>query len=79
MTDDAASNYLRDLGDLLKQAARAAREESRRPLPVNDQFALGRLSAFHEVISLMQQQASAFGLDLHSLSLDDIDPDRDLL
>ena len=79
MTDDAASNYLRDLGDLLKQAAFAAREESRHSGQVNDQFALGRLSAFHEVVSLMQQQASVFELDLRSLSLEDVDPDRDLL
>jgi hypothetical protein len=79
MSEDAASNYLRDPGDLLKQAALRAREDSRRSGQSNDQFALGRLSAFHEVVSLMQQQASAFDLDLRSLSLEDVDPDRDLL
>jgi hypothetical protein len=42
-------------------------------------FAMGRLMAFHEVISLMQQQANAFGIGLAQLGLDDIRPERDLL
>jgi hypothetical protein len=80
MTDDTAANYLRDLGDLIKRAAlnaRAARDGSTGELDI--QFNLGRLTAFHEVVSLMQQQAVAFDLDVADLSLDDIDPERDLL
>ncbi|WP_214467820.1 hypothetical protein [Microbacterium flavescens] len=42
-------------------------------------FEAGRLFAYVEVISLMQQQAVAFGIDLTELGLDDIDPERDLL
>lgn len=40
---------------------------------------LGRLMAYHEVISLMQQQARAFGVPLENLNLNDIDPERGLL
>ena len=80
--DDAnektAGHYLLDLGTLLKEQAAAARRNSKTDGPT-DSFALGRLTAYHEVISLMQQQALAFGLPLESLSLHDIDPDRDLV
>jgi hypothetical protein len=34
---------------------------------------------FHRIISLMQQQALAFGIDLKALQLDEIKPDRDLV
>ena len=42
-------------------------------------LAIAALMAFHEVVSLMQQQAASFGLDLADVALDDIDPERDLL
>ena len=80
MTDDTAANYLRDLVDLVKRAAldaRAERDGSAGELDM--QFCLGRLMAFHEVISVMQQQAVAYGMKLSDLSLEDIDPERDLL
>jgi len=35
--------------------------------------------AMHEVISLMQQQANAFGLDVKDIGLDGISPERDLV
>ena len=35
--------------------------------------------AFHEVVSLMQQQAVAFGMTLNELELTDLDPELDLL
>jgi hypothetical protein len=42
-------------------------------------YSLGYLMAYHEVISLLQQQAVAFGISLESLGLHDIDPENDLL
>lgn len=71
--------YLRDLGVLLKEKALEAKEESRTAPEDERAFALGRLMAFHEVISLMQQQAQAFGIALEELGLDDIQPEKDLL
>jgi len=77
---DTTANYLLDLGTLLKEAARKAKTEARAAAGTDGHgFALGRASAYHEVISLMQQQAAAFQLPLRVLSLADIDPDRDLL
>jgi hypothetical protein len=72
-----AEYYLLDLGLLLKEQARAARIESDKSR--RDDFARGRLIAYHEVISIMQQQAVAFDLPLEQVNLHDIDPERDLL
>jgi len=77
---DSASFYLRDLGELLKQAALEAKAQ--RDLAgqsASAAFENGRLMAYFEIVSLMRQQAVAFDIPLNELSLDDIDPDRDLL
>ena len=73
-------NYLYDVGDLLKTRALEAREERSRTLFDSPEYHLesGRLIAFYEVISLLQQEAEGFGIALRELRLDDIDPDRDL-
>ncbi len=41
-------------------------------------FKDGRVFAFYEVISIMQNRAEGFGIPLSDLRLDDIVPDRDL-
>ena len=75
-----ASNYLHDLGELLAEMATRAKDEYQAGRSSEEaSYLLGRLTAMHEVISLMQQQAMAFGLPLQELSLEGIDPDRDLL
>lgn len=80
MSHDASANYLRDLGDLLKRAALNVREQRDSASREDDRtFEAGRLTAYYEVISLMQQQAEAFGIELDQVQLDDIEPDRDLL
>ena len=80
MDYDQCTGYLRDLGLMIKELAIEARKakESDGPSP-RDGFNLGRLMAFHEVVSLMQQQASAFGVSFEEIGLDDISPERDLL
>ena len=77
INEKTAQHYLLDLGTFLKEQAVAARRNSKSNGPT-DRFALGRLTAYHEIISLMQQQALAFGLSVVNLSLHDIDPERDL-
>ena len=72
--------YLFDLGFNIKERAVDARRERDR-LPQGSaerEFQSGRLLAFNEVISIMQQQAEGFDIPLAELRLDDIDPDRDL-
>lgn len=80
MSQNTLGNYLADLGFLLKQAALEAKthaaEEAGEP---GHQFALGRAHGYYEVLSLMHQQAKAFGVDAKHLSFGGFDPDRDLL
>lgn len=80
MSDERSASYLRDLGDLLKRAALSARAQQDDPSDTHDRaFERGRVTAYYEVVSLMQQQAVVFGVGLDELALDDIDPERDLL
>jgi hypothetical protein len=72
-------HYTLDLARLLKEQAREAKHDSESSADSDKSFAAGRLIAYHEVISLMQQQAETFGLKLSALGLDDIDPDTDLV
>lgn len=72
-------HYLRDLIVILKEKALAARQD-RHTAGANDVgYAIGRLMVFHEVISLLQQQAIAFGIPPEELGLADIEPERDLV
>jgi len=63
-----AENYLADLG---KEVLALAQEGP--PETTNDGFQKGRQMAFYEVLSLMRQQANAFGLDDEALGLKDVD------
>ncbi len=73
-------NYLLDLGQLVKEYALEAVEErlKHKDQPTQD-FYDGYILGFHRIVSLMQQQAQAFGIDLKDLRLDGIEPDRDLV
>lgn len=75
-----SENYLRDFGSLLKGLALATRRarDAARGTP-DESYETGRLMALHEVVSLMQQQATAFGIPLDAVSLNDINPERDLV
>lgn len=73
------SNYVHDLGGLIKEKALEVRRRVNDVSGSGRSFELGRLSAYHDVVSLMQQQAVAFGLNLEDLSLDDIEPETDLV
>jgi hypothetical protein len=70
-------NYVRALGLEVRRQAEAARSEAR--ANPNDSFLQGQAQALYTVVSLMQQQALAFGLPLRDLALDGLDADRDLL
>ncbi len=80
MNADSYRQYLRDLGSLISDKAREAKQLKEKSAGTDDfEFNLGRLMAFHEVVSLMQQQAEAFGLPLDELGLAGLSPDTDLL
>ncbi len=71
--------YLVATNELLLDFAREAKAQAdaTRGSEVGN-FKAGYLMGFHRVVSLMQQQAAAFGLELDELGLADIDPNRDL-
>ena len=73
-------HYLRDLGEIAKTRALEAKDErARKPAGSADyHFQCGRLLAFNEIISILQQQAEGFDINLDDLNLGDINPDRDL-
>jgi len=77
---DRHKDYLFDLGFLIKERALGARcQRDGSPRGSREyEFNSGRVLAFNEVISIMQQQAEGLGLPLSDLRLDDIEPDRDL-
>ena len=73
------ANYLRDLGQLVREAGQEARLSAQAAAGGDRDFERGRLMAYYEVLSLMQQQAVAFDLPLEDLALDGLDPNRDLI
>ncbi len=78
--DEQLQNYLFDLGGLVKEYARAAvQARQQQQDQATREFYDGYVLSFHRIISLMQQQAQAFGIDLKDLQLDGIEPDRDLV
>ena len=80
MSSNRFDNYLVDLGALLKQEALDAKAQASKEInTAGHQFALGRLTAYCEVLSLMKQQADAFGIAAKEISLQDFDPERELL
>ncbi len=78
--DESRRNFLHDLGPVIMERALQAKAKSKEPQPELDKtFQLGRLIAFNEVISIIQQQAEGFNIPLEELRLNGIDPDRDLV
>jgi hypothetical protein len=56
-----------------------ARESRANAVRTGDEFDRGRQMGRYEAVSLLTQQADAFGMDRDELGLAGIDPDRDLL
>jgi len=70
-----ADNFLHDLVVLLIERARAAKADAN----CGVEFDRGRQFAYYEVLSLIEQQATAFGLDLSKLGVPCFHADRDFL
>jgi len=68
--------YLRDLGFLIRELAVESKQAAAES---HSDFAIGYMLGFHRVVSLMQQQAEAFGIPLPDMALDEFDPDSELV
>ena len=78
--DEKFKHYLFDLGRLVKEYALAAVEERQKQKELASQeFYDGYVLGFHRIVSLMQQHALAFGIELKDIQLEGIEPDRDLV
>jgi hypothetical protein len=77
--DESLQHYVHDLVRLVRDQALGARADRDQAAAPDIDFANGRLMAYHEVVSLMQQQAEAFGIGLADLGLDAVNPERDLV
>ena len=73
--------YLHDLGFLIREDALDAKKSRDRETKnsTSYMFQEGRLSAYYEIITLMQQQAKGFGIDLEDINLEGVHPDKDLV
>jgi hypothetical protein len=71
------AKYLHDLGHLLREQATAAARDRGCAKGTDDAaFQSGRAFAFYEVISLLVQQAEAFGLPLADIACESFEPER---
>ena len=80
MKDDKKfEHYLFDLGRLVREYALTAVEERQKQEDTASlEFYEGYILGLHRIVSLMQQQALTFGIELKDLQLEGIEPDRDL-
>jgi hypothetical protein len=74
--DATYENYAHDLRTLIRELALDARQAAK---DRGSDFSVGYVAGFHRVVSLMQQQAMAFGIPLEKLALDNLDPDAELV
>ena len=72
----AADNYLLDIGPLILERAREAKQRERKG---EDPFEQGSVTAFYTVLSLMRQQAVAFGLNDEAIGLKGVNLEEELL
>jgi hypothetical protein len=79
MTSNGGNAYQLYLGDLGYLIRELAVESKRVATDKQTDFAVGYMAGFHRVVSLMQQQADAFGIPLTDLALDGFDPDSELV
>jgi len=79
--DNKYRQFLSDFGLILKERALEAKDE--RDAETKDSpehvFHAGRLLGFNEVVTILREQAKAFGISPSELQLGDVDPDRDLV
>ena len=76
MDGKTASSYIKDLRQLVREKAIEAKKNAQSP---SGSYDIGFLMAYHDIVSLMQSQAVAFGIPFDEIGLSDIDPDADLL
>ena len=70
--DETHKHYLKDLGYFIREGAEEARATYLAEPQDRDAFNLGYLMGYRRVVTLMQQQATAFGMPLEDICLENI-------
>lgn len=77
---DTLMSYLRDTNALLLEKARTAKARKAAAIDTDDHaYQNGRVFSYYEVISLLRDQALAFGIDPAEIDLGAVDLERDIL
>ena len=79
MKNENFKNYVIQVTALLKKQAKEAKRDKDDSNPKDKDYNIGQLMSYYSVISTLKNQALAFNIDEKDLSLDDINPDQDLL
>jgi len=74
--DKKYRGYINHVCKIIKERALQSKLEEEK---AKNLFNSGRLMAYNEVISILQQEAEGMLMDLKELKLDDINPDIDLV
>lgn len=73
-------NFTRDfLFEIKQKALEAAQDKKTMSDAANKDYIVGYSMAYYEVVSLAISQATAFGVNLSDIGLEDLDPERELL
>ena len=76
---DSLNKVMGEVGKAIKERAFSVKEELRTHRGSSEEpFLEGMLVAYRRTIALMQEKAGECGIELGSISIDDIDPRRDL-
>lgn len=79
MNKESLKNYIREISCLLKDNAKKAKLNADNPKEGDADYNTGYLMAYHEVITIMKNQAPVFDIGQDDIDLADIEPERDLL
>ena len=79
LSDEKIKNYLIDSSIILKEQYIEAKKSLKEAKKLDKKYSKGELTAYHEAVSIMKNQAPIFDIDEKDISLADIEPERDFL
>ena len=78
MNNEKFKNYIRYMGDLIKEQAKKAKKDEDKPQAGFEDYNKGAVMAYYTVISTLKNQASFFDIKQEDIGLADINPEVDL-
>jgi hypothetical protein len=70
--DNSELFFIKDLVCIIKEMLQETKKSQ------DNQFETGRHFAFYEILSLIEQQAIAFGYDKNDIGMDSFNPDNNI-